>query len=137
MEIKNKKWERLPLLVMLLFCVSAISAQKITISGKVTDEMKDPIIGATVSVKGDNTAGTITDLDGNYFLEADSKSTLVFSFIGYETQEISVNGKTQINVSLKEESVMLAEVVAIGYGVQKKKELTGAVSQIKSDEMLK
>ena len=52
MEIKNKKWERLPLLVMLLFCVSAISAQKITISGKVTDEMKDPIIGATVSVKG-------------------------------------------------------------------------------------
>ena len=54
MEIKNKKWERLPLLVMLLFCVSAISAQKITISGKVTDEMKDPIIGATVSVKGDN-----------------------------------------------------------------------------------
>lgn len=63
MEIKNKKWERLPLLVMLLFCVSAISAQKITISGKVTDEMKDPIIGATVSVKGDNTAGTITDLD--------------------------------------------------------------------------
>lgn len=137
MEIKNKKWERLPLLVMLLFCVSAISAQKITISGKVTDEMKDPIIGATVSVKGDNTAGTITDLDGNYFLEADSKSTLVFSFIGYETQEISVNGKTQINVSLKEESVMLAEVVAIGYGVQKKKELTGAVSQIKSAEMLK
>ena len=103
MEIKNKKWERLPLLVMLLFCVSAISAQKITISGKVTDEMKDPIIGATVSVKGDNTAGTITDLDGNYFLEADSKSTLVFSFIGYETQEISVNGKTQINVSLKAE----------------------------------
>lgn len=70
-------------------------------------------------------------------MEADSKSTLVFSFIGYETQEISVNGKTQINVSLKEESVMLAEVVAIGYGVQKKKELTGAVSQIKSDEMLK
>ena len=64
---KTKKWERLPLLVMLLFCVSAISAQKITISGKVTDEMKDPIIGATVSVKGDNTAGTITDLDGNYF----------------------------------------------------------------------
>jgi hypothetical protein len=78
MEIKNKKWERLPLLVMLLFCVSAISAQKITISGKVTDEMKDPIIGATVSVKGDNTAGTITDLDGNYLSDISAYSPIQY-----------------------------------------------------------
>ena len=85
MEIKNKKVGEVTFIGNAsVFVYLQLVHKKITISGKVTDEMKDPIIGATVSVKGDNTAGTITDLDGNYFLEADSKSTLVFSFIGYE-----------------------------------------------------
>ena len=93
------------------------------------------MIGATIQVKGTGT-GTITGLDGDYTLmNVPSDATLVFSSIGYETQEIAVNGQTTINVLLKESSELLDEVVVIGYGAVKKSDLTSSISTVKGDEI--
>lgn len=105
-----------------------------TIRGKVIDNTGEAVIGANVSIKG-TTNGVITDIDGNFVLN-NAKGTLVISFVGYQTQEISVAGKTVINVTLQEDSELLDEVVivATGYGSQKKASLTSAISQIRGDE---
>lgn len=105
-----------------------------TIRGTVVDKDGEPVIGANVQVKGANN-GTITDIDGNFTLN-NASGTLVVSFIGYKTQEISLAGKTVINVKLLEDTELLDEVVivATGYGSQKKASLTSAISQIKGDE---
>lgn len=105
-----------------------------TIRGTVVDKDGEPVIGANVQVKGANN-GTITDIDGNFTLN-NASGTLVVSFIGYKTQEISLAGKTVINVKLLEDAELLDEVVivATGYGSQKKASLTSAISQIKGDE---
>ncbi len=95
-----------------------------------------PLIGVSVFVKG-TTIGTMTDIDGKYSLDMKSGSTLVFTYIGYLKQEISVSGKKVINVTMKEDAQALEEVVVIGYGVQKKKLSTGATLQVKGDELAK
>lgn len=79
--------------------------------------------------------GTATDLDGRYSLSVPADGTLVFSYVGYETQEIAVNNRTVIDVTMSENSVMLGEVVAIGYGVVKKSDATGSVAVIKPDDI--
>lgn len=125
---------------MLLAClaiVTGLSAQNmITVKGKVIDAtLKEGVIGANVVVKG-TTNGTITDYDGNYTLgDVPSNGTLVFSYIGMEPQEVPVNKQKVINVTLKESSVALKEVVAIGYGSVKKGDATGSVTAIKADEI--
>lgn len=107
------------------------------VQGKVTDASGVSLPGASVSVKG-ATNGTITDNSGNYFLSnIPDKATLVYSFIGMKSQEIPVNGKTVINVVLGEETVGIDEVVVVGYGTQKRQNVTGAVSQISGKELLK
>lgn len=109
--------------------------QNQTISGRVTSEQGEAIPGVTVSIKGTAT-GTITDASGNYVLEnIPPDATLVFSFVGMKTQEIQLNGRTSINVVLKEETIGLEEVVAIGYGVQKKSDVTGALTSVSSEEL--
>ena len=109
--------------------------QEKKITGKVTDQSGAPIPGATVVVKG-TTTGTITDADGKFTLSIPSDAnTLSFSFVGMKTQEVSVAGKTSINVVLAEETIGLDEVVAIGYGTQKKVNLTGAVVAIKGSDL--
>lgn len=115
-----------------------LSAQTITIKGVVKESVsKEPIIGANVAIKG-TTIGTISDINGAYTIkEADSKGVLVISYIGYKTQEIPINGKTTIDVNLEEESIGLQEVVAIGYGSQKKKEITGSVAGLKEADLIK
>lgn len=100
------------------------------ITGKVTDEKGDPIPGVSIVVKN-TVKGTVTDIDGNYSIElAENEQILVFSFIGMKSQEISVGGQTTINVVLTSEAITLGEVVAIGYGVQKKKDITSAISVV-------
>ena len=110
--------------------------QKSSISGTVRNTDGDPVPGATIIIKG-TTVGTITDADGRYVLNGvPSNAALVFSFVGMKSQEVFADGKSTIHVVLEEETIGLEEVVAIGYGVQKKANLVGAVSAVKIDEML-
>ena len=125
---------------ILLLCLALTSlcsyAQTITVKGVVTSASdKEPMIGATVQVKGTGT-GTITSIDGDYSLNDVAKdAVLVFSSIGYETQEIKVNGQTVINEVLKDASELLDEVVVIGYGAVKKSDLTSSISTVKGKEI--
>ena len=128
------------LAVMLIVCMNVAVGSKlyaqsntIAVKGKVMAD-GEPVIGATVLVKGVST-GTATDMDGNFSLNVASKAVLVVSSIGYETQEVPVNGRTLINVVLKSDVVALKDVVVVGYGVQKKVNLTGAVSSLSTDEL--
>ena len=112
---------------------SVVLAQNQTVSGKVTDPSGEPVVGASVFAKGTSN-GAVTDLDGNYSLSRVSPgTTLVFSCIGYTSREVSWMGGV-LNIVLDEDSEMLEETVVVGYGVQKKVNLTGAVSQVKGDE---
>lgn len=108
----------------------------VTVSGTVTDQNGDPIPGATVSVPG-TSIGTATDIDGKYSITIPENSSLVFSFIGFENQTIQVNNRSTIDVSLSESAQALDEVVVIGYGTQKKKDLTGAVINVQAAEVMK
>jgi TonB-linked SusC/RagA family outer membrane protein len=108
-----------------------------TVRGKVTDTSDAPLPGVTVLVKG-TTRGTVTGSDGNYSLaNVPSNATLVFSFVGMKTQEIQVTGRPAVDIVMVEEAIGLDEVVAVGYGIQKKATLTGAVSNVKGDEIIK
>ncbi|MGI6574184.1 MAG: SusC/RagA family TonB-linked outer membrane protein [Fermentimonas sp.] len=121
-----------------ILSAKAIQQTGKTITGKVVDANGEPIIGATIIVKGDATKGTVTDVSGNYTLTNISENNmLVFSFVGMKNQELSVSGQTTINVTMEEDAIGLQEVVAIGYGTQKKVNLTGAVSSINADELIK
>jgi TonB-linked SusC/RagA family outer membrane protein len=111
-------------------------AQSIAVSGVVTDASGETLPGVTIAVPGTNT-GTISDYDGNYRLDVPSNGKLSFSYIGYLTQTVDVNGRKVINVTLREDTKTLDEVVVVGYGTMKKSDLTGAVSSIKSDAILK
>ena len=125
------------LFFILLFCITQVQAQ-IKITGTVTDESKETIIGANVIIKEAPTTGTITDMNGKYTITVpNNKATLVFSFIGYATQEVTVGKNTVIDVVLKEDGVMLNEVVAIGYATVKKSDLTGSVAQVDMDDLTK
>ena len=117
------------LLIILCFLAStSVFAQKITITGTVTDENGSSLPGATVQVKG-TVEGTTTDVDGKYSLDVSSRTiTLVFSFVGYITQEIPVQNQTMVNVSLVPDILGLQEVIVVGYGTQKRSDITGTVA---------
>ena len=104
------------------------------IHGVVKDVNGEPIIGANVVVKGSPSNGTITDFNGNFDLSVTSNATLQISYIGYNTQELFVGKKTDFNIVLKEDTETLEEVVVVGYGTMKKKDLTGAVASVKMDD---
>ncbi len=110
---------------------------QVMVKGKVTDESGVGLPGVNVLLKGTST-GTITSADGNYQLEVPSlDGTLIFSFIGFEKKEVPINGRDKINVSLKEDITEIGEVVKIGYGVQKKTDVTGAISVVKTEDAIK
>ncbi|MDD2797361.1 MAG: TonB-dependent receptor [Bacteroidales bacterium] len=118
------------ILVLLLFTAFGAVAQ-VKIKGKVLDDKKETIIGATILEKG-TTRGTVTDIDGNFTLSVSSpKATLVISYIGMTSQTIPLNGKTEINVTLESTAIALTEVVAVGYGTMRKSDLTGSVTSVK------
>ena len=105
-----------------------------TVTGTVTDVSGEPIIGANIRIKG-TTTGTITDIDGNFSIEAKPKSVIEVSYIGYLTQETVINNQKSIRFLLKEDTKTLDEVVVIGYGVQKKADLTGSVANINTEKL--
>ena len=121
----------------LMVCMTAdISAQTIPIKGKVTDsENSEPLAGVTVMIKG-TSSGTSTDIDGSYSISASSDDILVFSIIGYKSDESAVGDNAVIDIALEEDAEMLEETVVIGYGTMDKKELTSAISHISSEDFL-
>ena len=127
----------LSVLFMLSFTFAAVWAQNIQVKGTVVSGSDDyPLPGVNVVVKG-TTTGVITDIDGNFTISVPSDATLTFTYVGFKAQDVAVNGQTTLNVVLQEDMETLEEVVVVGYGVQKKANLTGAVTSIKSDELLK
>ncbi|TLU95071.1 SusC/RagA family TonB-linked outer membrane protein [Dyadobacter sediminis] len=116
--------------------MTAAFAQDVTVKGKVNDEQTQGLPGVSVVVKG-TSVGTVTDLEGNYTLNAPATSTLVFSFIGYVTQEIPLGNKTNLDVKMLSDTKALEEVVVVGYGTAKKATLTGSVTAVKGAELQK
>ena len=131
-NVKNSRKWFLTAVMSLLFCVGAIAQSQV--SGTVVDQTGEPVIGAYVTLDGDNSVGTITDFDGYYEISVPSDAKLIFSFMGYESQTLSVAGKSTLDVTLAEETTKLDEVVAIGYGSQKAKEVTSSVTSVKSED---
>lgn len=115
---------------------TGLSAQQSPVSGKVTSENGEPLPGVTVVINGTST-GTVTGADGTYSLNALGNDILTFSFIGMKSQEVVVNNRASINVVMEDENIGVEEVVVIGYGTRQKKDVTGAVSQINSEEITK
>ncbi len=129
------------LLNKILFLILVVGSQnlaaQIEITGKITDENGEALIGATIVVKG-TVSGTSADFDGNYVIEvSDKNSILAFSFVGYLGQEIAVGENTILNVTLELDRTKIDEVIVVGYGVQKKSDVTGAIVSVKSDEISK
>jgi len=133
MTTRVKLW----ILALMLISGNAASAQMKTIKGTVRDgKNNEPVIGASILVK--NTGrGTITDLDGNFEIEADTETILVVSYIGYKTRELAVGNQTVVDISLETEDVILDQVVIVGYGSQRKVDVTGATVSVKGEELAK
>ena len=135
MKCTNYCFKPLGLLFLLYLIPLWAFSQNITVKGVVKDATGESVIGASVVQKGTSN-GIITDIDGNFTLNVPSNSTIVISFVGYKTQEIPVAGKTQINVTMKEDTEMLDEVVVVGYGQMKRSDLTGSVVSV-NDQAIK
>ncbi|MBQ9339345.1 MAG: TonB-dependent receptor [Paludibacteraceae bacterium] len=119
-----------------IFALS-LSAQTLEVNGVVlTDDSSEPAVGANVVVKG-TTLGTITDIDGRFSLSAKKGDIILFSYVGYKTEEVRVNGSQPLRVTLHSDSEMLEEVVAVGYGKMRKQDLTGAIASVSADELTK
>ena len=121
-------------LLLLFVMPTELIAQSITISGTVTDSNKEAVIGANVLLKGTST-GTITDVEGKYQLTVPENGTLVFSSVGYTSQEIAVNKRRIINVTLSDDIMLIDEVVVVGYGTVRKSDLTGSVGKVTTSEL--
>ncbi len=123
-------------LLVLMFATALMSfgQSAVKVTGKVTDETGEALIGVSVTAKGDS-HGVTTDIDGNYVIETKAGTILVYSYIGYDPAERRVTGPGVINVTLGESKTELSEVVVVGYGVQKKSSVTGAISQLKSEDI--
>ena len=128
----NLKTFRLALTLVLSLIVGTVSAQ--TVSGNVVDETGEAVIGATVMEKGTKNA-TVTDFDGNFTINMGDSKVLVISYIGMQTQEINVAGKSSVNVVLKEDATTLQDVVVVGYGTMKKTDLTGSVYSVNTEQL--
>ena len=120
------------LMILAVFSLS-VSAQTITATGNVKDATGDPIIGASIVEKGNTSNGTITNLNGDFSLKVPANATLIVSYIGMKTQEIAIKGKNKIDVTLSDDTKALDEVVVIGYGTAKRKDITGSVATVSSE----
>lgn len=133
-----EKWKVVMLSVVLSFCTTAAFAQSGSVKGQVLDDTGEPIIGANIVEMG-TVNGTITDIDGNFTLEVENLKTSVLqvSFIGYNSIEESINGRSDIKITLSSSVVNLGEVVAIGYGTQTRREITGSVANVTEENFNK
>ncbi len=119
--------------VLAVVCLQGF-AKEISVSGIVTDsESEEPLIGASVTVKG-RQSGVVTDLDGRYSIRADENATLQFSYVGFDPQNVKVNGRSNIDIQMRSNAVTLDQVVVVGYGTQKKVNLTGSVASVTVDK---
>lgn len=122
------------LLVAALFAMTAY-AQKIKVTGTVVDgQNNEPLTGVTVKEKGVSN-GVITDINGNYSISVEANATLQFTYMGFSMQEVAVNKRTRINVTMESDSKMLDELIVIGYGVQRKSDVTGSISSIQGKDI--
>ncbi len=135
-ELGLKVYTALAVCMLLLLNVQFLNAQSSTIHVKgVVNDAMGPVIGASIVEKGKTTNGTITDMDGNFSLMVPANATLTVSFIGYKSQDVPVAGKTSLSITLKEDTEMLDEVVVVGFGTQKKVNLTGSVGLATAKEI--
>ncbi|MBN1987161.1 MAG: TonB-dependent receptor [Prolixibacteraceae bacterium] len=135
--MKKNKLVHVALIVLPMLLLSLWSyGQTIRVQGSVTDEQGNPLPGVNIVIQG-TTVGVVTDVNGNYQIEANRESTLSFSFIGYETQAISVAGRNEINVQLLQSELQMEEVVVVGYGSVKKSDISGSVASVDTEEMMK
>ena len=128
----NLKAFRIALMLVLSLFFGTVSAQ--TVTGNVVDETGEAVIGATVMEKGTKNA-TVTDFDGNFTIKMDGGKVLTISYIGMQSQDVNVAGKTNVNVVLKEDATTLQDVVVVGYGTMKKQDLTGSVSSVNTEQL--
>ena len=119
----------------MLLSVSAFAQQRV-LTGRVTDKQGEPIPGVSIIIKGTST-GTATDFEGNFSLNVENGNVLEFSFVGYKPQAVTITDQKTLHVVMQEDVEQLDEVVVIGYGTQNKREVTGSVSKIGGDEVLK
>ncbi len=133
---KRMSWLRAltVLLCIMTVSISSLYAQTKPITGKVTNEHNEPLIGVGVLVVGTSN-GAITDLDGNYSIQAAPSASLQFSYVGMKTEVVKVAGQSNINIVLKDDVTMLSETVVIGYGSAKKRDLTGSITNVKGEEI--
>jgi TonB-linked SusC/RagA family outer membrane protein len=134
-KLKNRKMMRALLYLMMMAPVFAYS-QNVTVSGTVKDKSGEGLIGVTVAVPG-TTTGTATNVDGQYTISVPANGKLSFSFIGYVTQTVDVNGRSAINITLADDEILLEEVVVVGYGTMRRSDLTGSVASVKSEAIQK
>ncbi len=136
-KVINKTRIRFFFAIFLFICTSTMYAQTHTIKGKVVDKSNEPLIGVAVSLKG-TSQGSITDFEGNYSIKVNvNNGVLIFSYIGYEKQEIKIGTSNSINVTLQEASVALDQVVVVGYGTAKRGDVTGSISSINAEQIKK
>lgn len=130
-QLNRKLWVTM---AMLLALAIPSLAQSITVTGHVTDETGEDLIGATIMEKGTSN-GTSADLEGNFSITVPSNATLVVSYVGYDPMDVPVKGQTHLNIVMKQNATVLAETVVIGYGTVKKQDATGAVAVISPDDV--
>ena len=134
--MKRKFFDLRGLITACLMCFALAAAAQTTITGTVLDETGEPLIGATVQEKGNTMNGTATDIDGRFTLKVKSdKSTLLISYVGMDSMEFPLKGQTDVTITMKENSELLNEVVVVGYGTQKKSDITGSVASISEKQM--
>lgn len=137
MSNKMKNMRNALLFFIVAMISLSVSAQNVTVKGIVKDKTGETVIGASVVQKGNTSNGTITDINGNFSITVPSNATLTFSFVGMKSQDVSVKGQPTINVVLEDDAQALDEVVVIGYGTTKKKDLTGSVSSVGGETLAK
>ena len=133
--MKQTILKRAALFFSMILLGVTLNAQNVNLRGKVVDSSGEPVIGASVVLVGNNSVGAITDLDGNYSLQVPANSSVTVSFIGYQSQTVAVGGRSTINFTLEEDNEFLEETVVIGYGVQRKSDLTGSVASVKESDL--
>lgn len=132
------KFTRLSAISILLILGTIVGfAQNLTVKGTVKDTSGEPVLGATVVVEGKSGMGTATDINGQYTISNLSpNATLSFSYVGMKTQKVAVNGRTVIDITMESNDELLNEVVVVGYGTQKKANLTGTVNTVKAEDLV-
>ena len=123
-------------LALMLLVAHAAVAQTVTVTGAVTDPQQEPLMGVVVAEKGKPSNGVVTDLDGNYSIKVSPSAVLTFTYTGFTSRDEAVAGRTTIDVVLTEDLQNLDEVVVIGYGTMRRKDLTGAVASVKGEDLV-